>query len=146
MTVETPPALAIRPLTHAGAGLTVPIAKALAHLMLVNLAIEAEWGISAATARAEIGEAASHLQDLYFGNGLLTDDLRREIETWMVDVHEWHRDLSRRSIPEPDEGILEEDDLVGLRTTITQTMALLALIDRELTGLPTTQADPGSRP
>ena len=145
MTLDTPPAsLAIEPRTTSGSGLSVPVAKALAHLWLVNEAMGHEdWPFTNEAASAEISEAITHLRDIRYPTELLTETLVNELEAWTNALTPYAADLTSLALNQPDDSFGEphRDDL---QTLIRQTWTLLTLIDREITGIET--ADPGRTP
>lgn len=144
MTLDTPPVLNIRAITHAGRGLTLPIAKALAHLMVIHEAVSHGWEITRPTALAEMREAVEHLNDIYYGDALLTGEMEAELDEWSVNLRETQSEIANQTAPET--GALSDGDKTLLQEIITQTWALLTVVDREITGLTTHQADPGQRP
>lgn len=144
MTVLAPPALAIEPRTDAGTGITVPIAKALSHLMLVHEASAREWPLTNEAAAAEVNEAVTHLRDIVIPRDLLTEDTAAGIAEWMDTLHPFGEDIRRDTSPIPDELFHTNAQRENLQAIVRQTWALLAVVDREITGV--TGADPGSRP
>ena len=144
MTVEAPPALQATPRTTSGTGLTVPIAKALAHLWLVHEATAREWPITAEQASAEIAEAVTHLRDIIYPEDLLTETLVSELATWNPTLTTFAATAAAEAVSSPEEPF-SADHAEDLRSIVRGTWALLALIDREITGLEL-QADPGSMP
>lgn len=141
--IDTPPALDIEPRTVTGVGLTVPIAKALTHIMLVHDGTSRDLTIESAS--AELTEAAAHLNDVILDRTLYTDELCTTIEEWRAAVRQLGGAFSTAAIASPDSP-LTDDHKDDLRQLATRTWALLTLIDREITGLPLNHTDPGRQP
>lgn len=141
--IRTPPALAIEPRTDAGTGLTVPIAKALAHFMLIHEAATREWPLTTEMANAELSEGVTHLGDVALGNELFTDTLINDVVEWMTATRATAGQFVAASISSP-ESMLDADQRETLQGLIRNTWSLLALVDRELTGRDF--PDPGRRP
>lgn len=143
MTVPRTPALEIQALSPNGSGLALPVAKALAHMMTAHAAcVREDWPITATQLRAELTEAVSHLNTLSLSHELFTEELAIEIQSWTDNVVGVHRNF----IVNDPEAAPHADQVAELQDLITLTWSLLTLIDREITGLPATQADPGLRP
>ena len=132
MTIETPAPL-VEPRTTAGTGLTLPIAKALAHLVLVREATIREWPLERDARDTELREAFEHIRDIIAPSDLLTFELFGKFDDWKQIITAELHQLSNYHF-----------DLDQLKNLITRTWQLLAFIDKEIAGID--NADPGSRP
>jgi hypothetical protein len=130
--------------TESGVGLALPAAKALAHLMLVHEAVAHEWPITTESANAEIGEAVAHTRDLAIDENLITDELNVDIATWRTSITSLAANLTTANLADPDAPLTDVHQ-GEIEDAVRSTWNILALIDREITGLET-QADPGNRP
>lgn len=136
----------ITPRTQAGTGLSVPIAKALAHLWLVHEAVTRAWPLTLEAASAEVGEAITHLRDLRLPETLLTDNLIEAVHNWSANLTPYGSELVAASLTDP-EASLTDDQKNELRGIVRNTWTLLALVDREITGIESpANADPGTMP
>lgn len=138
---ETP--TPIEATTDLGTGLVLPIAKALTHIMAVYNAITREWPMTIADAAAELGEATRHMQNATLPWELMTDATASDIAAWQNSISSNSRQLSGMIAQEEQLSELGTDSLKELARNAWQ---ILALLDRELTGLENNQVDPGRMP
>lgn len=130
--------------TEQGTGMILPIAKALTHVMTVYTAITREWPLSTGDALAELSDASAHLTDAVFPYDLMTEATAKAIDGWIGQLNaEAVRPTTDATEETPLADAINEEQLKKLAT---DTWQLLTILDRELTGLTTNQADPGLLP
>jgi hypothetical protein len=146
MTVATPDILQLEARTDLGKGLSVPIAKALAHLTFAHGAIARGWDLNAGAVAAEIAEAIDNLNQTIIPDDLVTPELAGAIAAWTVDLTNESRRITREARDNDAEASPTDDTKQTLINLIIATWNLLALIDVEITGLNPRDVDPGRQP
>jgi len=141
--MTAPAELAITSRTDQGLGISVPLAKILSHLMVVDSAITHEWPLTNALVTTELREATNHLDGLVLPQTLITEELRLQIDQWRMEMAESIRVLigeAREAGEDYDPKPAQE----SIRDVVRDTMTLLTHVDREITGIP--NSDPGRMP
>ena len=140
-----PAAATFRGETANGTGLALPLAKAHSHLMLIHEAHAREWPLSARAATAELREAASHLAGLTYPRTLITAELADELDAWQAALSAAVLELGEDA-PTDETTPLSEANRAKIPDLVEKCWALLTLVDREITGLSPTEAEPGRLP
>lgn len=132
------------PRTERGTGLSLPIAKALADLMVVIEAWHRDWPLSNRDAASQLDAAIEHYDDLRLPDTILSS-------TFLTEITDWVRDTRTLIAAARTELFMNEDLdaktlLPDLRDAVERTWALLTALDHELTGMSPTLTDRGRTP
>ena len=131
--------------TPAGTGLVLPIAKALTHIMTIYTALTREWPLSATDAIAELEEAMGHMRNAHIPFDIMTEDASTAVSGWQDALHARLTTL-RTALGAEDTLTAESPQVDDLKMLATDAWQLLTHLDRELTGLDASSADPGNLP
>lgn len=131
--------------TDRGLGLTLPLAKGISRLILVFNALSRDWPITREEAAQEIAEANQHFANINLQENILSDVTFTELTDWRTSMQELGAELLAQSTSEPEEPLIEATKAL-IRTRAGEAWSILTLVDRELSGLPDDQTDPGRLP
>lgn len=134
---------AIPATTENGTGLVLPAAKALAHVMLVHEAIGRGWAITTGDAVLDLEDAYNHIVDATIPDGLMTAEAAGAYHHWAEELTGQLEALRQANDETPVAEAINVDDLKQLAKNAWQ---LMTVLDRELTGLPIRDTDPGRIP
>lgn len=132
------------PTTVRGVGFLPCLVRATHKALHVVAAVSMEWPITAEQAKAELQLAMESLNTIQTLGKVLSDEATNHLNDWLVQTQSLSTLLGGLEAVDPEMNI---DTLTQpLKDYLTQTWALLSIMDKELLGLDDTQTDPGQRP